>query len=40
MLIIFRLCVAVMEYTVVLMDILVMFLRAHVQKVTYRQNGS
>ena len=36
---IFRLCVAVMENTVVPVGIHVMFLRAHVPKVTYRQNG-
>ena len=38
-LLIFRQFVAVMAYTVVLMDIHVMFLRANVTKVNYRQNG-
>ena len=38
-LIIFRQFVAVMAYTVVLMDIHVMFLRANVTRVNYRQNG-
>ena len=38
-LIIFRQFVAVMAYTVVLMDIHVMFLRANVTKVNYRLNG-